>query len=192
MYSIPPQESYPDYPELLRVAVSLGRRSQEPLQEFTALFASPDNEYLSLHLHPLQSCLPKDQLKRALEIEIVNRVNDIGVDVNFAMEHPHTAPMLQYVCGLGPRKAPALIKVCVYQGMCVCGRLCVCGGVCVGVCVCVCACLLCGWCLQYFVVLCGSYVTCFRLVRKLRHHSSFCVCVYDEVMLCELSCCQRQ
>ncbi len=107
----PPQESYPDYPELLRVAVSLGRSAQEPLQEFTALFASLDNEYLSLHLHPLQSCLPRDRLKTSLEIEIVNRVNDVGVDVNFAMEHPHTASMLQYVCGLGPRKAPALIKV---------------------------------------------------------------------------------
>ena len=105
------QESFPDYPELLRVAVSLGRRSQEPLHEFTALFASPDNEFLSLHLHSLQGSLPVDKLKWMLEIEIVNRVNDVGVDVNFAMEHPHTAPMLQYVCGLGPRKAPALIKV---------------------------------------------------------------------------------
>ncbi len=56
------QEEFPDYPELLRVAVSLGRRMQEPLMEFTSLMLSEDAEVLSLRLHPLQSSLPKDQL----------------------------------------------------------------------------------------------------------------------------------
>ena len=41
----------------------------------------------------------------------MSRVNDIGVDVNFILEHPHTADMLSFVCGLGPRKSAALIKV---------------------------------------------------------------------------------
>ena len=104
------QEAFPEYPELLKLAVSLGRRMQEPLHVFTSLFSSPDNEFLALNLHPLQNTLPVDKLKSTLEFEIVNRVNDVGVDVNFAMEHPHTVDMLPYVCGLGPRKAPALIK----------------------------------------------------------------------------------
>ena len=35
-------------------AISLGRRVQEPLYEFTSLLSSHDEEYLSLILHPLQ------------------------------------------------------------------------------------------------------------------------------------------
>ena len=38
-------------------------------------------------------------------------MNDIGVDVNFILEHSHAADMLSFVCGLGPRKTAALIKV---------------------------------------------------------------------------------
>ena len=48
------QEQFCDYPELLRMAVSLGRRVKEPLEEFAAMFMSEDNEILSLRLHPLQ------------------------------------------------------------------------------------------------------------------------------------------
>lgn len=84
---------------------------QEPLHAFTSLFSSPDNEFLALNLHAHQNVFPVDQLKSTLELEIVNRVNDLGVDLNFVMEHPHTMHLLQYVCGLGTRKAPALIKV---------------------------------------------------------------------------------
>ena len=41
----------------------------------------------------------------------MTRINDMGVDVHYMQEHPHALGMLQYACGLGPRKAAAIIKV---------------------------------------------------------------------------------
>ena len=38
-------------------------------------------------------------------------VNEVGVDPNRLLEHPHTVALLQFVCGLGPRKASSLLKV---------------------------------------------------------------------------------
>lgn len=38
-------------------------------------------------------------------------VNEVGVDPNRLLEHPHTVSLLQFVCGLGPRKATSLLKV---------------------------------------------------------------------------------
>ena len=93
------------------MAVSLGWRMQEPLHEFTALASSPDDEIFALKMHPLQDSLSKERLKECLELELVTRVNDVGVDVNFVLNNPHAASMLNYVCGLGPRKAAALLKV---------------------------------------------------------------------------------
>ena len=93
------------------MAVSLGRRMQEPLHEFTALASSPDDEIFALKMHPLQDCLPKEKLRDCLELELVTRVNDVGVDVNFALNYSHASSVLNYVCGLGPRKAAALLKV---------------------------------------------------------------------------------
>lgn len=93
------------------MSISLGRRTQEPLQEFAPLAASPDNEILALRMHPLQGELEKDRLKGFLEEELVTRVNDLGMNVHFLQEHSHALGMLQYACGLGPRKAAAIIKV---------------------------------------------------------------------------------
>lgn len=47
----------------------------------------------------------------ALSLEFINRVNEVGVDVHRCLEYPYTANMLQFVCGLGPRKAANLLKV---------------------------------------------------------------------------------
>ena len=47
----------------------------------------------------------------ALYLEFVNRVNEVGVDVNRCVMFPHTMPLIQFVCGLGPRKGFHLIKV---------------------------------------------------------------------------------
>lgn len=105
------QEHFQEYPELLCEAVSLGRRLQDPLMEFTSLAMAEDDELLSLQMDPLQSALDSDELKACLEMELVARVNDVGVDVNFCLEHPHFAAMLPYICGLGPRKAMFLLKV---------------------------------------------------------------------------------
>ena len=58
--------------------------------------------------------MPKEQLAKALETEFINRTNDVGVDVNRAIDHPHVAVLVQFICGLGPRKGGDLIKVCSF------------------------------------------------------------------------------
>lgn len=47
----------------------------------------------------------------ALYLELVNRTNEVGVDINRAISHPHTANLVPFICGLGPRKGMALLKV---------------------------------------------------------------------------------
>lgn len=58
-----------------------------------------------------QEHVVKEDLLNALYCEFINRVNEVGVDVNRAIAHPHSQALLQYVCGLGPRKGTHLLKV---------------------------------------------------------------------------------
>ena len=58
-----------------------------------------------------QDHVAKEQLVKSLHQEFVTVVNDVGVDPNRLLEHPHTVALLQFVCGLGPRKASSLLKV---------------------------------------------------------------------------------
>ncbi|KAI1293803.1 Transcription elongation factor SPT6 [Halotydeus destructor] len=99
-----------DYPDLLREAISLARRLQDPLVEFSQL-CTPDNEILCLKYHALQEHLPEDALLEALHTQFINSVNEVGVDVNRAIAHPHTAQLTQFIAGLGPRKASNLLRM---------------------------------------------------------------------------------
>ncbi|XP_046421769.1 transcription elongation factor SPT6 [Neodiprion fabricii] len=99
-----------DYPELLREAISMARRMQDPLVEFSQL-CTADEEILCLKYHPLQDQLPKEDLLENLYLEFVNRVNEVGVDVNKAVQQAYAGNLVQFVCGLGPRKGQALIKM---------------------------------------------------------------------------------
>ena len=83
--------------------------SQDPLIEYSQLCNS-DDEILCLKYHPLQEQV-KDQLLEALQLEFVNRTNEVGVDINRAINFPHTANLAQFICGLGSRKGAALLKV---------------------------------------------------------------------------------
>lgn len=99
-----------EYPELLRVACSLARRMQDPLIEFSQL-CTADEEILSLRYHSLQEQIGREELLDNLYLEFVNRVNEVGVDINLAVQQNHTNNLVQFVCGLGPRKGQALLKV---------------------------------------------------------------------------------
>ena len=99
-----------DYPELLRQAISLARRMQDPLVEFSQL-CTADEEILCLKFHPLQDQLPQEELLENIYLEFVNRVNEVGVDVNKAVQQAYSGNLVQFVCGLGARKGQALIKV---------------------------------------------------------------------------------
>ncbi|MFH4974474.1 hypothetical protein AB6A40_001183 [Gnathostoma spinigerum] len=101
---------FPDYPPNLRQAVSLARLLLDPLIEYSHL-CNIDNDILCLSYHPLQGEIAKEDLLFALSLEFINRVNEVGVDVNRCLEFPYTSGLLQFVCGLGPRKAAQLIKI---------------------------------------------------------------------------------
>uniref|UniRef100_A0A674ITX0 Transcription elongation factor SPT6 n=1 Tax=Terrapene triunguis TaxID=2587831 RepID=A0A674ITX0_9SAUR len=104
------ENEFRDYPPVLRQAVSLARRIQDPLIEFSQVCSS-DEDILCLKLHPLQEHVVKEELLNALYCEFINRVNEVGVDVNRAIAHPYSQALLQYVCGLGPRKGTHLLKI---------------------------------------------------------------------------------
>ncbi|KAF7404787.1 hypothetical protein HZH66_003693 [Vespula vulgaris] len=99
-----------DYPELLRQAISLARRMQDPLVEFSQL-CTADEEILCLKYHPLQDQLLKEELLENLYLEFVNRVNEVGVDVNKTVQQAYSGNLVQFICGFGPRKGQALVKI---------------------------------------------------------------------------------
>ena len=100
---------FPTYPPRLRQAISLARRLQDPLVEFAQL-CTADDEVLCLKLHPNQEAAPREELLSVITAEFVNRVNEVGVDINRCLVHGHTAPLVQFVGGLGPRKGAFLVR----------------------------------------------------------------------------------
>uniref|UniRef100_A0A674DZC1 SPT6 homolog, histone chaperone and transcription elongation factor n=1 Tax=Salmo trutta TaxID=8032 RepID=A0A674DZC1_SALTR len=110
MNSTKSQTDFRDYPPLLRQAVSVARKIQDPMVEY-AQVCSTDEDILCLKLHPLQEHVVKEDLLNALYCEFINRVNEVGVDVNRAISHPYTQSLVQFVCGLGQRKGSHLLKI---------------------------------------------------------------------------------
>lgn len=107
-------------PALVKQAITLARYMQDPLLCVSQLF-NQDRDILGLKLHPAQQTIiaasgtrnSEDctRLAHLLEIEFVNKVNEVGVDLNRCNQQPHTAGVLQFVSGLGPRKAQHVLKV---------------------------------------------------------------------------------
>lgn len=104
------EEDFRDYPTLLRQAISIARRLRDPLVEFSQL-CSADEEILCLRYHTLQDQISKEDLLDTINTEFINRTNEVGVDINLAVQNPLTVNLVQYICGLGPRKGQALIKI---------------------------------------------------------------------------------
>ncbi|KAI9260518.1 SH2 domain-containing protein [Phascolomyces articulosus] len=99
------QEFY-ELSEVTRYCISLARRLQCPVLEYTGL----ERDLLALRHHDLQNLVPEDVLLVRLERALINVVNDMGVDINAAATSPYLATALKYVCGLGPRKAQSILK----------------------------------------------------------------------------------
>lgn len=94
----------------MRQAVSLARKIQDPLVEYSQL-CTADEEILCLRYHTLQDQLPKEELLENLYLEFINRTNEVGVDINLAVQNSLTVNLVQFICGLGPREGQALIKI---------------------------------------------------------------------------------
>jgi transcription elongation factor SPT6 len=103
------KDEFPGYPAGLLRAISTARRLLDPLPEIAGL-CNQDNEIASLQLHQLKELVPKDQLLSRLERPFLAVVNSVGVEINRVVDHKWVEPLLQFVCGLGPRKAQALLQ----------------------------------------------------------------------------------
>lgn len=54
--------------------------------------------------------IPKEKLLMALERVLVDVTNKVGVDINRSVSDSYYQHLLPFVCGLGPRKAQALVR----------------------------------------------------------------------------------
>eukprot|EP00873_Tetraselmis_striata_P037857 jgi/Tetstr1/458121/TSEL_044613.t1 len=107
----------------VRKAVGLARSLLEPLAVLSSLCGA-GQEILSLPLHTLQTAVSKEARMHTVEQVMVTAVNQVGVDLNLVTQCSWMAPMVQFVCGLGNRKAAALIAaVGKSDGGCVQSRM---------------------------------------------------------------------
>lgn len=97
---------HPTFSSLTRYCVALAKYLQNPMKEYAAL----GRDITSLSFHPCQQLLPEEKLRKHLETAMVDMVNLCGVDINEAVGDTYTANLLPFVCGLGPRKATAVLK----------------------------------------------------------------------------------
>lgn len=94
-------------PGIVKRAVALGRYLQNPLA-MAATLCGPSKEILSWKLSPLESFLTADEKYNMVEQIMVDATNQVGLDVNLAISHEWLFAPLQFISGLGPRKAASL------------------------------------------------------------------------------------
>ncbi|OAF72048.1 Transcription elongation factor SPT6 [Intoshia linei] len=94
---------------LERQAVSMCRKLLDPLTEISRLF-NKDNDILNVNYSKKRFSGDKKELMDAYNIIFTNRVNEVGVDLNDIIENVHKDCVLQFVSGLGPRKASHILK----------------------------------------------------------------------------------
>ncbi|ODV62922.1 chromatin-remodeling histone chaperone SPT6 [Ascoidea rubescens DSM 1968] len=104
--SIRAKKEYPGKSTLARYCTALCRYLQSPLLEYISL----GNDITAISFYKHQNLLTEDRLREAIESSFVDVVNMVGVDINQAVREPYVAAALQYVCGLGPRKASGLLQ----------------------------------------------------------------------------------
>ncbi|EEE64215.1 transcription elongation factor SPT6 homolog isoform X2 [Oryza sativa Japonica Group] len=108
-------DQLPGQSGIVKRAVALGRYLQNPLA-MAATLCGPGKEILSWKLHPLEQFLTPDEKYEVVEQIMVDATNQIGFDVNLAASHEWHFSTLQFVAGLGPRKASALQKELLREG----------------------------------------------------------------------------
>ncbi|KAI5078919.1 hypothetical protein GOP47_0006590 [Adiantum capillus-veneris] len=101
------KEQLPGQPGIVRRAVYLGRYLQSPLASIASL-CGPNREILSFSLHELQNFLTNDEKYAVIEQMLVTITNQVGIDINMAAVHDWLFAPLQFICGLGARKASVI------------------------------------------------------------------------------------
>ncbi|XP_058750723.1 transcription elongation factor SPT6 homolog isoform X2 [Vicia villosa] len=100
---------------IVRRAVALGRFLQNPLA-MVATLCGPKKEILSWKLTPWESFLNPDDKIGIVEQVMIDVTNQVGLDINLAISHEWLFAPLQFISGLGPRKAASLQRSLVRAG----------------------------------------------------------------------------
>ncbi|XP_050388044.1 transcription elongation factor SPT6 homolog [Argentina anserina] len=100
---------------IVKRAVALGRYLQNPLA-MVATLCGPGREILSWKLNPLENFLTQDEKYTMIEQVMVDVTNQAGLDINLAISHEWLFAPLQFISGLGPRKAAFLQRSLVRSG----------------------------------------------------------------------------
>ncbi|CAA7015126.1 unnamed protein product [Microthlaspi erraticum] len=108
-------EQLPQQSGFVKRAVALGRYLQNPLA-MVATLCGPGREILSWKLHPLENFLQLDEKYGMVEQVMVDITNQVGIDINMAASHEWVFSPLQFISGLGPRKAASLQRSLVRAG----------------------------------------------------------------------------
>jgi len=106
---------FPLAQRLTRQAVGLARYLSDPLQEITNLSVSID-ELMCINMHHQQKLIDPYVLVKHLHRELIDTVNAKGCDINDVANHRFRGGQLQFVGGLGPRKAAALRQAILQKG----------------------------------------------------------------------------
>ncbi|KAF6149458.1 hypothetical protein GIB67_016996 [Kingdonia uniflora] len=109
-------DQLPGQPGIVRRAVALGRYLQNPLA-MVATLCGPGREILSWKLSSLEHFLSPDEKYDMVEQVMVDVTNQVGLDINIVTSHEWLFAPLQYLSGLGPRKAASLQKSLVRHGV---------------------------------------------------------------------------
>jgi transcription elongation factor SPT6 len=99
-------------PFVLKKAICLARWEQDPMNEVLNLWSPimSENQALNIELHPFQKHINQARLLEKLEEINIQMVNSVGIDINLLVDHEHWHNQLQFLSGLGPRKAQKFIQ----------------------------------------------------------------------------------
>ncbi|TKY49791.1 Transcription elongation factor SPT6 [Spatholobus suberectus] len=97
----------PRQPGIVKRAVALGRYLLNPLA-MVATLCGVENEVVSWKLNPLERFLTSDEKLEIIEWIMTDVTNQVGMDINLAIRHDWLLAPLQFVSGLGPKKATIL------------------------------------------------------------------------------------
>ncbi|CAK7339903.1 unnamed protein product [Dovyalis caffra] len=108
-------DQLPGQSGIVKRAVALGRYLQNPLA-MVATLCGPAREILSWKLNSLENFLTPDEKYVVIEQVMVDATNQVGLDINLATSHEWLFAPLQFISGLGPRKAASLQRSLVRTG----------------------------------------------------------------------------
>ena len=106
------KKEFPNSDLNTRLAIGLARFVQNPLSEYASLCSTENcDELENLEIEPeLQDNVLWMNRKDVLIREFVRVVNMVGVNINECVNFPKRAHTLQFVAGLGPRKADRILR----------------------------------------------------------------------------------